>query len=74
MKIVGREILHQQGTYRRERVWLAGWHPQLCRTHLAVLIDGLTGRETVLERDVVMAIRWFRVGEDETCFQVSRGR
>lgn len=66
MKIIGREILYQQGTYRRERIWVAGWHPELCRTHQARLIIGLSGRETVLERDAIRALGWFAVVKHET--------
>jgi hypothetical protein len=65
-EIVGRQIFYQQGTYRRERIWLAGWYPELCRTHQAVLIYGLTGRETVLGRDAIRALNWFAVIEGET--------
>lgn len=56
LQIVGREILEQQGTYRRERIWIAGWHPELCRSHLARLTFGLTGRETVLDRDAISPV------------------
>lgn len=54
MKILDRQILYQQGTYRRERIWIEGWHLEL--SCLAVVIFGLSGRETVLERDVVLAV------------------
>ena len=66
MKILDRRTLYAQGSYRRERVWMPGWHPELCRNHLGRLTVGLTGRETVFERDVLTAVGRFQVrGKDE---------
>lgn len=49
--VVGEVVLNQDGTFRRIRQYLAGWHPER-----GVLHFGWSGRETIVERDVISPI------------------
>ena len=51
-RILAEEVLFEQGNYRRVRRYLAGWHPQL-----GVLHQGWSGRETIVEVDVIAPAR-----------------
>ena len=51
-RVLGEEVLFQQGCYRRVRRYVAGWHPLL-----GVLHDGWTGHETIIELDVIAPVR-----------------
>ena len=56
LEIVGEEIIHQQGCYRRLRRWVKGWHPELGQ-----LMFGLSGPETVMEVDSIRPMGTFTV-------------
>ena len=62
-----REVLHEQtlfryGNFRRVRRWIRGWHPKE-----GTLINGWTGKETVIEQDLVRPYWIFEMkgGENE---------
>lgn len=48
IEILDEQVIYQQGSFRRVRRWLRGAHPDL-----GVLIWGLTGLETLQEKDVI---------------------
>lgn len=48
IEVLGEEVIHESGSYKRVRRWLRGWHPKL-----GVLTWGWAGRETVAELDIV---------------------
>ena len=52
LPIVGEVVLHEHGSFRRIRQYIAGWHPDL-----GVLHFGWSGRETIVERDVISPVR-----------------
>ena len=56
LPIVGEEILHEHGCYKRIRQYLSGWHP-----HLGVLHFGWSGRETIVERDVISPVHFVQL-------------
>jgi hypothetical protein len=56
LRVLGEEILHEQGSFRRLRQYVAGWHP-----HLGTLHFGWSGRETIIERDVILPARQLRI-------------
>ncbi len=55
-RILGEEILYQQGGFKRVRRYLAGYHP-----HLGALHFGWAGLETIQETDVISPIRLINV-------------
>jgi len=63
-KILSEEIIYQQGSFRRVRRYLKGWHPERGRLH-----SGWQGKETIEEKDVISPIKTFEV-KDEPCRKV----
>jgi hypothetical protein len=57
LPIVGEEILHEHGCFRRIRQYIAGWHPDL-----GVLHFGWSGQETIVERDVISPVQLVSFG------------
>lgn len=56
VEILGEEVIHQSGCFRRVRRWIKGVHPEL-----GTLVQGYTGWETVQEVDVISAMGTFEV-------------
>ncbi len=58
LEILDEIVLHssETGTYKRVRRWIRGWHAEL-----GSLIWGITGKETIIETDVVRPIGKFHV-------------
>lgn len=48
MKILDEHVLYQQGSFKKVRRWIEGWHP-----HLGLLTWGITGKETIVEETVI---------------------
>ena len=67
-EILGEEVLHKQGSFSRVRRYLRGWHPKL-----GVLSEGLQGRETIVEEDIIKPIGVFRVLEASSADHFSNG-
>lgn len=59
IEILDEHILHQQGSFLKVRMWLRGRHP-----NLGTIIFGLTGVETVVERDIIRPMGTFLVTQD----------
>jgi hypothetical protein len=59
-QVLGEEVLHEQGSFRRLRQYIAGWHP-----HLGALHFGWSGQETIVERDVILAARAVRTATQD---------
>jgi hypothetical protein len=45
------EVLYEKGSYRLVRQYLAGWYPLL-----GVLHEGWSGKETIVERDIIAPV------------------
>lgn len=58
MDILDEQIVHQNGPYKRVRRWIRGIYPELGTIH-----KGLTGWETVVEKDVIVPNYTFIVVE-----------
>ena len=57
-KVLAEEVLTGQGTFRRVRQFLSGWHSEL-----GIMTNGWQGRETVVEKDSIRPLFVFRVKE-----------
>lgn len=57
-EILDEQILAQNGSYRKVKQYLKGWHPDLGKLHM-----GWQGKETIIERDVISPVRTFTVTE-----------
>jgi len=53
------QVVYQQGRYQRIRRWWRGVHPER-----GTIILGLTGWETVEEKDLILPVEVFIVGGD----------
>ena len=60
LKLLSEEILEKYGSFERVRQYWKDWHPEIPN---AVLIFGLTGKETMVEKDVIRPVRTFVVYE-----------
>jgi len=60
-ELLGLHVLTEQGSYKRVREYREGWHPEEGGT----LIEGLTGQETVVERNSIEPLGIFEVEESE---------
>ena len=58
IEIVGEQVLYQNGSFRRVRRWIRGWHPELGQ-----LMMGFTGPETVMEVDSIRPMGTYYVQE-----------
>ncbi len=56
IEVLGEQVIHESGCYRRVRRWLRGIHPER-----GVIVRGLTGFETLVEVDVIRAMHTFTV-------------
>lgn len=56
IEILDEHIIYQNGPYKRIKRWIKGVHPQL-----GVVIKGLTGWETMVEKDVIKPLHKFQV-------------
>lgn len=60
-KLLGEEIISQQGSFSRVRRWYSGHHPELG----ILTTKGLTGNETIVEEDVIKPVVTIEVVEPE---------
>jgi hypothetical protein len=53
LEIVGEEVIYTSptGTFRKVRTWVKGWHRELGQ-----LVWGITGQETMIEKDCIRAM------------------
>ena len=56
IEILDEQIIYQQGSFRKIRRWLRGIQP-----HLGIIINGLTGLETLQETNIIKPIHTFTV-------------
>lgn len=66
MDILDEQIVHQNGPYKRVKRWIRGMYPELGTIH-----KGLTGWETVIEKDVIVPNYTFIVVECKCMLQVA---
>lgn len=59
IEIVGEQVISDCGGFRRIKRWIKGWHPQLGQ-----LTWGLTGQETIIEKDCFFPTHTFTVVEN----------
>lgn len=60
IEILDEQIVYQNGPYMRVKRWLRGVHPKL-----GTITYGLTGWETLVEKDIIKPNRTFYVYENE---------
>ena len=58
LKILHEQVLEQQNSFRRVKRYIRGWHPEIKN---AVLIKGITGKETYFEGTVIEPIGVFYI-------------
>lgn len=58
IEILDEQIIYQNGSYRRIKRWIKGVHPEL-----GIIIFGLTGLETFIEKDVIVPKYVFMVND-----------
>lgn len=61
LKTLSYEVLRKQGSYSRVRIYVSGWHKDLGLLHF-----GWTGKETIIEKDVITPSGVFYAKESET--------
>lgn len=59
-EILDEQILAQNGSFKRVKRYLRGWHPDLPNARLHM---GWQGRETIVEKDVITPIKTFTITE-----------
>ncbi|HZT32065.1 MAG TPA: hypothetical protein VFA33_19410 [Bryobacteraceae bacterium] len=55
------QVLSQDGCYRRERSWYTGGHPELLQRYHGSIVQGWTGTETVVTRDLIIPVVTFEM-------------
>jgi len=58
LRLLGRVVLEKHGSFERVVDYYEGWHPEI---QGAILMTGLTGKETKVEKEVIKPIRTFYV-------------
>jgi hypothetical protein len=58
--LLDEQVVWQQGRFQRIRRWWRGIHPEK-----GTITQGLTGWETVEEKDLIVPLRVFTVGQQE---------
>jgi hypothetical protein len=53
-QVLGEQILYQQGSFKRVKRYLKGFHPELGK-----LYEGLSGKETIQEKDIITPVITF---------------
>ena len=66
-EILDEQVLHEQGSFRRVRRYLRGWHPELG----GILHMGWQGKETIIKCDVIKAVGRVRVIEGHNGHRLS---
>lgn len=56
LQILDERIIEEQGSFKRVRWFIQGHHPELGRLHF-----GWSGKETIIEKDVITPIKKFEV-------------
>lgn len=64
IEVLDEQIVYQNGPFRRVKRWLRGVHPSL-----GVITKGLTGLETLVEKDIIVPTRTFHVIENSNASQ-----
>lgn len=59
-QVLSEEELYRQGSYARVKQYVRGWHPEE-----GILHWGFTGKETIIERDVISPVMTFNVSSNE---------
>ena len=65
IEVLNEEIVSRNGSFLRIKRWLKGVHPQL-----GTIVNGLTGLETLVEKDVIRPLHTFHVQEVKDASQV----
>lgn len=60
IEILDEQVVYRNGPFMRVKRWLRGVHP-----HLGMITHGLTGLETLVEKDVIRPINTFYVNENK---------
>lgn len=60
-KVLDYIVLRKQGSYSRVRIYISGWHKDLGLLHF-----GWSGKETVIEKDVITPIGVFYAETEES--------
>lgn len=60
IEVLGEEIVYRSGSFVRIKRWLRGVHPKL-----GTIVHGLTGWETLVEKDVIKPVHTFYVHDEK---------